>query len=841
MFKNYIKIALRNLIRHKAFTFINIVGLAIGMACCIVIFLYVKSESGYDQYHEKKSQIFRLTLNVEGLSTGNVWTGATSSILWGPALKKDYPEIQDFCRVMPTREGMAFKHGDNRFMEDKFVYADESALDFFTWPVIFGDAKTALAEPFNVIIDETTAKKYFGNENPIGKVLQIEDPVEQDNGETTIEIYDAKVTAVIADIPYKSHLKPNIIVSFITLNRFFDADVTGGAAPHPWYWRGRIVHNYLMLPENYPPAQLEAKFQGFLDKYVGDATTTRGYAYHPYLQELSGIHLEGGVRNTFETGGDTKQLYMFGIIAIVVLLIACINFMNLSTARSMARAREVGIRKVVGAHRRKLIQQFLGESLLMSFLALVLALILIELINPIFYSYLNKEFFLTAADKWISGASIVAIALITGFVAGSYPAFFLSRFRPVHVLKSSRSGSSGGGKLRKALVTMQFAITIFFILGTLTLYYQLQFMQSQDLGFKSSQIVVLPQPVVEPFLQQREVLRNELLAQNNIKSVTIASAIPGRNFGGDVWVEEGRSGEDGMGLDEFAVDYDFIKTYGLEIIAGRNFDESMGTDAAPTNANMTSEDHGYEIAAIVNETMVKRFGWASPEAALGKRIIRDPVSNDFTGKIVGVVKDFHVESLHDPIEPMVFFINDNYVRQHRYASIEIATQDIPGAIAAIKSVVTKHDSEIPFEYFFADENFAQQYESDRRMIEIYGYISLLTIFIACLGLFGLASYTAEQRTKEIGIRKVLGASVPGIVSMFSVDFLKLIAIGFLISVPVGYYAMNRWLENFAYRIEVSWWLFAMAGGLALLIALATVCWQAIKAALANPIKSLRYE
>ncbi len=640
----------------------------------------------------------------------------------------------------------------------------------------------------------------------------------------------------MADLPYKSHLKPDVIISFITMNQFFGSDVHGGVPSDDWLWRGRLVHNYLLLRENFPPADLEKKFQGFLDKYVGDATTTRGYAYHPYLQPVAGIHLEGEVVPRFETGGNRNQLYLFSGIAVFILLIACINFMNLSTARSALRAREVGIRKVVGAERPRLIRQFIGESLVMCFLALLLALLLVELLNPVFYSYINREFYFDQQDWPFYISGILAITAVVGLAAGSYPAFFLANFQPVRVLKGGFDATRGV-LLRKTLVVMQFAITVFFIIATLTVYNQIRFMRTQELGFKRAQILVIPPAVTEPALANIESHRQELLRHSGIRAITASSAVPGRNFGGDVWAEKGKPGEEGSGLSEFAVDYDFIDLYGLELVAGRNFQRDMATDAAPAGIDSS----GYEIAAIINEAAVQRLGWRSPEEALGKRLVRDPVSNDFTGHVIGVIRDFHFESLHQPIGPMILFVNPNYASRHRFLSLEISPAEVGNTIARVQELFAPTNSETPFEYFFLDDDFGRQYEQDEKMMEVYGNVSALTIFVACLGMFGLAAFAAERRTKEMGVRKVLGASAARIAGLLAKDFMRLVIIANLLAWPVAYWLMNKWLANYAYRFELGPGTFLLAGAMALLIATLTVSVQAIKAALANPVEALRYE
>lgn len=831
------KIAFRNFLRSKTFSIINISGLALGLACCIIVYLFVRSESGYDSYHKNKEHVYRLTLDVERLSNNDIWKSATSSILWAPALKKEYPEIVDFARVMPDEDSRTFRVENREFSEVSTVIADKSVFNLFTWNLLNGQSETALAEPNSVVLSQTLAKRFFGEQNPMGRFIETEEQKQNGTGEPQTVTLQLKVTGVMQDIPFKSHLKPDMLVSFITLNDLFGEDVTAGSHSDAWYWRGRTVHNYLLLKSETPAAQLEAKLPGFIDKYVGDATSSRGYVYHPYLQPVEGIHLEGNVSSTFEPGGDKQQIVLFSAIALFVLLVACINFMNLSTARSVNRSREVGVRKVVGASRKSLVLQFLSESLFVSCLSLALALLLVELIRPIFQNYVGKELYLEQSELWSYGAGILALTLLVGIIAGCYPALFLSNFRPVEVLKSKFAPGSKGAVLRKGLVVFQFAITIFFVFASLTIYSQLHFMRNQSLGFKKSQVVVVPPEVNQPLVGQMETVRNQLLANANVTSVSISSVVPGRSWGGDIWGEPGKPGEDGVSLDEFAVDYDFIDLYELELIAGRNFDREMGTDAAAEN----SQEQSAEIAGIVNEATVKRFGWGGVEDALGKRIMRDPVSNDFTCRIIGVVRDFHFDSLQREIEPMVLFINPAYASNYRHLSVAFSSASTAETIELLRNTYQPKLGETAFDYFFIDEDFARLYEQEQKSLEVSGYIAGLTILIACLGLFGLASFAAEQRTKEVGIRKTLGASVGGIVGLFSRDFIKLIAVAMVIAWPLAYFVLDRWLDSFAYHFEIGPAVFLASGAVALAIALVTISSQAIKAALTNPVDALRYE
>ena len=726
---------------------------------------------------------------------------------------------------------------ESKYEEERTIFADESIFELFSWQFISGDPETALTAPYSVVISESMARKYFDDEDPLGQVLVSEEEERGDSGQIKFQQKQFRVTGVIQDIPFKSHLRPDFIFSFITLNDYFEADVHGGTHPNNWYWRGRMVHNYVLLEEKVAPSQLESKLPGFLEKYVGDATTTRGYVYHPYLQPVAGIHLEGNVSPTFEDGGDSQQLYLFSIIAGFILLIACINFMNLSTSRSLERAKEVGIRKVVGANRGRLIYQFIGESVLMSGIAMFLALFLVELLNPTFYSYIGYQYYFDDQDLPLFLSAALFITIIVGLVSGSYPAFVLSNFQPVRVLKGRFRSLGKGASLRKILVVFQFAITVFFIVGTLTVYNQLRFMRTRDLGFKSSQVLVIPREVAQYAIPQIEAVRNELIAASSILKVTVSSGVPGRYLGGDVWVEKGKSAGEGFGVSEFATDYDFIDFYGLNLVAGRNFKLEMATDAAQANI----DSNGYEIAAIINEAAVREFGWLNPEDALGRRLVRDPASNDFTGRVIGVIQDFHYESLHNEIAPMILFINSNYATTFRHISVKIASQDIAGTIDLLRQKFTQISAQTPFDYFFLNENFGQQYEQDEKMMEVYGYVSGLAIFIACLGLFGLSSFAAERRRKEVGVRKVLGANIPHIISLMSSEFLKLVLVANVVALPIAYFVMTNWLENYAYRFNLGLGTLMAASVITLLIAMYTLSSQAIKAALANPVEALRYE
>jgi len=835
MFKNYLKSALRNLLRHKAYSLINLTGFAVGMACCIVVLLFVQDEVRYDAYHERGDRIYRISSRLVLMSTGEEEAVADSPFLWGRAMKQEYPEVADYVRFSPAtspNEPWEVRRGDAAFSESRMLYADPGVFGIFSWPLRQGNAETALAQPKSIVLSESMARKYFGQENPVGKIL-IVDPKRRDrSGRLTHETLDYNVTGVMKDIPRRSHFTADFLLSFVDLNDVYEEDVTTGNVLNLGWWRWRMTHTYLLLQEGAESVALVAKFPDFLDRHVHEASKARGFYFKTFLQPLPEIYLGGNFAGQLAPVGDKNRIYMFSLVAFFILCIACINFTNLSTARATRRAKEVGMRKVVGAAGRQLIKQFLGESLLISFIALLFALGLAEIILPFFYQYLGKTFVRDMNDVIPVALGIAGIGLFAGLLAGSYPAFLLSRFKPVTMLRTDM-GSTKGRRLRQGLVVFQFAISVFLIVATLTVFKQLSFMRDSQLGFDQEQVVVLSPNLARALMPDYPAFKNELKKQTGVVDVIAASALPGIGGGGDVYGEEGAPGEQAKGISESWVDYNFIEMFGLELIAGRNFSRTITTDAGVRDANGRLID----LALIVNEEAVKAFGWKSPEAALGKRLVRDPKAKDFIGTVVGVVKDFHFQSLRQPIAPLVLSVLPDY----NFIAAKVQGHNLPQTRAAIQQTAKRFAPDVAFETSFLDENFAGLYQAEQKMSEIFGYISSLAIFIACLGLFGLASFTVERRIKEIGVRKVLGASVTGLAGLLSKDFVKLVLFANVIAWPAAYFAMNQWLQDFAYRIDIGWWVFALSGSIALLIALLTVSTQAIKAALANPVEALRYE
>jgi putative ABC transport system permease protein len=803
MFRNYLTVAVRNLVRHKVHSFINISGLAIGMACCILILLFVQDELSYDRTHENADRIYRILVEY---STGSGQTGkieATSGPM-APALLDEYPEVIHAVRIRPGGEVLV-GYGDKRFYEERFCFTEPGIFDVFTFPLIKGDPKTALKEPDSIVITEEIARKYFGDEDPMGKTLRV------DNKQ------DYRITGVLQKVPSNSHFGFDLFASIGSLSGILEHRFNN--------WGSFMLETYLLLPEGYPPAQLEEKFPLFIEKYMGEMISASGLKFAFYLQPLTRIHLYSNMDYGIGSEGDIRSIYVVSAIAFFILLIACINFTNLSTARSANRAKEVGMRKVVGANRLQLIKQFLGESVLLSFIALLLSVALVELFLPAFNTLSGKELTIGYCDNHLLLFCLFGIALLVGIFSGGYPAFFLSAFQPVEVLKGSPKRGLKSPLLRRILVVFQFVISIILIIATGIVYDQLNYMRNENLGFDREQVVVMPILRDKSLKERYESIKSELLQHPGILSAAASSQTPGNSFEGFSVRREGNTDtapNERKVMPHLFIDYDFIETLGIELATGRNFSKDFATD----------EKKGF----LFNESAVKELGWESPEAAIGKQIEWDGWLKGNT--IIGVVKDFHFLSLRHKIGPVAMRIYPEYFN---CISVKIRPDNIPATLAFLETIWRKFAPSYPFEYFFLDDHFEKLYKAEHKLGKIFGFFSLLAIFIACLGLFGLASFATEQRTKEIGIRKILGASISGIVLLLSKEFTKLVIVSNLVAWPVAYWAMNRWLQDFAYRIHIGVGTFLLAGVLALVIALLTVSFQAVKAALANPVEALRYE
>jgi len=797
MFKSYFKVALRNLKRFKAYSLINIAGLAVGMACCFLILLFVKDELSYDRYHKNSDQIYRLIIevNVEGKKT----LGAITPPPMGPALVNDFPEAINAARFIRTsREEVLISHGDKEFYERRFFFADPSVFDVFSFPLIRGDPEASLKEPYSVVITEEIAEKYFGDEDPLGNVITFNNKD------------DYKITGVLKNIPHNSHFRFDFLASFRTLNHYFILPLDD--------WGSCALYTYMLIPKGCSPLELGKRFPSFLKKYVGE----RHFIEELHLQPLTSIHLHSNLSGEIEANSDISYLYIFSAIAFLIMFVACINFVNLSTARQMNRGREVGMRKVLGAHRLQIFNQYLGESIFFAFAALPLTFLLVELFLPVFNPLVKKEMTVGYFNNLFFILAIFGLTLVVGIASGTYPALFLSAFQPIKVLKGAFKSGSARQILRSILVLAQFAVSISLITCTIIINNQMNYIRNKKLGFDKDHIVILP-------IKERQLLfkvqsfKNELLRNSNILNVSLSSDVPGKNgINSNPFHPEGFGKNSNLKIANMRVDYDFLETLGIEIKEGRNFSKEFATDASE--------------AFILNEAAVEKMGWESP---LGKQLEWLPgPGRSKRGTVIGIIKDFHFESLHQRIEPLVLHI---WPQSFSYFLVRIRPTSIKGTLSFIKNKWEEFAPNYPLVYSFLDEDSDKLYKSEQRLGKIFVYFSALSIFIACLGLFGLTLFAAEQRTKEIGIRKVLGASVPRIVFLLSKEFTKWVLLANIIAWPIAYYAMSRWLQNFAYRISIEPWIFVLAAALSFVVALLTVSYQAIKAALANPAEALRYE
>lgn len=837
MLRNYILIAFRNLVKHKGYTVINISGLAIGLACSIAVLIFVRSENTFDNYHVNKDRLFRVSIESGVISGGENNFQAPSSILWGPTLKEDYAEVVDYTRFVPLaseNDPWEFHSNGNSFSEHQILHTDPSVFKTFSWDLYQGDPETALSEPSTMVITQSMARKYFGSENPIGKTIAIDPKQRDDNGNLLTDTYDYTIVGVMQDVPKNSHFTFDFLLPTENLKNIFGGDINTGADLDTWFWRGAVGYTYILLAEGVDPVSFEPKLLDFIKQYPIDSETrVRGYAYMPYLQSVSEIYLDGNILGQIEPVGDREQIAMFSVIAIFILLIACINFMNYTTAHSTRRAHEVGMRKVLGAYRKQLVAQFLGESVLTSFISLVVALVLAWLIMPFFYQYLGKPFFLNYSDTVFLISSIVGIGLLTGLISGIYPALFLSGFKPLLILKGSFSSKKTKNVLRKGLVVFQFSVSVFLFIATLIVYNQLNYMKNYELGFDEDQLLVLNSSLSQSLGADYDAYTNKLLENPRIKAVTNSSALPGLGGGGDLYTQVDGSADDGFQLSEAYGDLNFTDVLGLDFIAGRKFSEDIALDQGiPDETGRVRE-----VSIILNEEAVARFGWSSPQEALGKQIVRDPNAIDFTGTIVGIVRNFNYQSLHNPIQPLAIISQLNY----RFIAVKLDPTDMQSTISFIDEVTSEFNPELTFEYSFLDQNLQQQYEEEQRTSEVFSYISFLAIFITSLGLFGLATFVTQQKTKEIGIRKVLGANTTEILLDYVKSFVILVFISFMLGMPLAYFVGSDWLSDFPFRIDIGFEIYLLAAAFTFIIAFLTIGYQTYKATHINPVEALKGE
>ena len=796
MLKNYLKIALRNFKRHKGYTFLNITGFAIGMACCLIIFLYVRHETGFDTYHKDVERIYRIVQDIRTSTSNRLF--APVSPMVGPTLKSDYPQIEQTARLI-TRGSRLVRREEIVFYEDRFMYADNELFEIFTIPFIQGSPQNALSRPQTLVISETMAQKYFSGENPLGETLEI-------NSE------EYEITGVVIDSPTNTHLKYDFIASLETWKDWSEMS----------NWYSTMFFTYLKVKPNVNMKEFSQQISHVADKYVGERLASRGTTYFYLLQHVPSIHLYSNIGFDVEAPGNPLYVKIFSLVGLFIILIAGLNFMNLATARAANRSKEVGLRKVVGAQRFQLIGQFLGESILMAILSLGLALVLARFLITLLNNLIGLT--LNFADLLRPEILVVLMggACLVGVLAGLYPAFVLSSFKPAQTLKGVLSGGSRTIGLRTVLVVVQFTISVFLIIGTLSMYKQYDYMRSQNLGFEKEQKLVLPLRGGINVEKSFETVKGIFSNHSSVSGVTVSSSIPGRGFSSFSIGLIGEEDPKNQDMFHLHFDTDFIPNYGIEMVEGRPFRKEMKTD--------------FMGAFLINEAAVKAFGWTSPEDALGKRL-----QTGYGGRInpiIGVTKNFHFRGLQTEVEPLVMeFLPWSF----RYLTISMNITHIKETMTFVESQWKILFPENPFESFFLDMDFNRQYKADEQAGSIFSIFTLLGLGIACMGLFGLASFMAESRTREIGIRKVLGASTPGLVVMLSKQFTKWVILANCVAWPIAYVFIDRWLKNFAYRSNIGIGIFVFSGFVTLFIALLTISFQSVKAAASSPVKALKYE
>ncbi len=802
MLRNYLLTSLRNIRKHKGYSFINIAGLALGMACCILIIIFIMTEMSYDSFHAKSDRIFRLGLDA---ALGErVLLMPISNNPTAPVLIKDYPEVENAVRIRPWNSRTSITYEGRQFFEEGIFWADRPFFEIFSFPLLKGDPQTALQTANAVVMTESAANKYFGMQDPIGKVIKV-------NNQT-----DYSVTGVCADPPHNSHFSFSMLCSYETAyaqNRQQEG-----------IWLNFNNYTYILLQPDSDPTQLAAKFPALIEQYMGRDLKAIGGTMKYFLQPLESIHLHSNLEGEIQGNGNILYVYIFAAIALFILLIACINFMNLATARSATRAREVSMRKVAGAYKGALVRQFLGETILYSVIALLFAIVLVVVSLPYFSAISGIEMkFRPELIQWLIPA-FLGLVLFVGVAAGSYPALYLSSFEPASVLKGSIKAGKASTRFRSILVVSQFIISIALIIGTSVILSQIRYMKKKELGFDKANLIVT-EVRNRQLLQAVDSIKAQLKQVPGVEEVTFSSIVPGGDPNVSVFIPEGFAVDESQLMEQYQVDEDFFPTLGIEIVEGRNFSKEFSTDQ--------------EEAALINRAAAQRFGWDEP---LGKTI---RIPGDFNADnqliwesrtVVGVIEDFHIASLHKAIMPQIV-----YYAPGRSLSLRLAPQNIATTVGVLKERWNAIDPSRPLDFYYLEDAFDAQYRAEEQLSDIFSSFTVFAIVIACLGLFGMASYTAEQRTKEIGIRKVLGASVPGVVALLSRDFVKLIIIANLVAWPVAYWAMHVWLKNFAYRTGIALWIFVLTGLAALGIALLTVSYQSIRAALSDPVRSLKYE
>ena len=803
MLKNYFKITLRNISRNKMYSALNIVGLAIGLACCILILLYVHDELSYDRFHDNADSIYRVVPTFT--TSERTMYLATNAHVQGPMLRDEFPEVLEYVRFTSYRTRVV-EYENFSFSEERFLYVDESVFEVFSFDMILGNLKEALVNPNTVVITEEMAEKYFGSENPVGKSIKV-----NYNDLFTI-------TGVIKNIPSASHLKPDFLASFSTLGIEPSTNIAQDLLNQVNYY------TYILLQEGTDYIEMEQKFTEGINRYIGAMLKQLGGSAEIGLQPLTKIFLHSDRELESEQMGDITYVWLFSGIGIFILLLACLNFMNLSTARSSNRAKEVGLRKVVGAQKSQLIRQFLGESMILTFISFILAIVFALMSMPFFRNISGKDILINSLLNPIILAGFGGLFLIIGLIGGSYPAFFLSAFHPVEVIQGKLKRGAKSSVLRVVLVSFQFAVSIILIIGTFTVNTQMKYVRSKNLGYDKEHVIAMQMRNTET-RQKYESIKEAIQRNPNVINVSASTTSP---LGTSDFSAHHAVGKPEDEINMFwaqMVDENYIGTYKIEMALGRNFSKDFTSDK--------------EESIIINEAAVKKLGWQdNPINQQIERFTTMTERRPYT--VVGVVKDYHFQSLHEEIQPMILYYTSPY-GSFSLLSVRVRPENIQETITFLESTWEQFDSQYPFEYSFVDDQYDALYRTEVRLGKLFSYFTALAILIGCLGLFGLTSFTTEQRTKEIGIRKVLGASIQGIIYMLVRDFTKWVFLAVIVAWPIGYLVMNKWLNNFAYRANLGVWIFLSSALLALVISIVTVSYQSTKAALANPANSIRTE
>jgi len=800
MLKNYIKVALRNLRRDPTYSYINVIGLAVGLACFLLIALYIQNEFQYDRFHAGADRIVRVTSHYSDVNGTRSFARSNPAI--GPTLKNDLTEVSNTVRLQRFKGTMRYQ--EKMFNETYMFFAESSVFDIFSFPLLRGNPLTALREPNTAVLTQATAQKYFGSaDDPMGKILVLSDTLA------------FTVTGITKNLPAQSHLQFDILLSFetwknIQANRGRDLDNL---------WTSGTYYTYALLSTPDAMDRVQTQLPAYLERYLGDQSKD-DTKYSIAMQPLKNIHLNSDLRQELGPNGSLTYVYIFAAVAVVILLISCINFINLSTARSAKRAREVGVRKVVGALRAQLVKQFLSEAILLSGIAFVSAWAMVQLLLPWFNEFSGQSLSLELVRHWWHLPAAIGLVMLVGLLAGSYPAFILSSYQPAKVLKGTLSLGRQNLtlSLRQGLVVFQFTLSILIAASTAIALQQIGHMRGHSLGFDQEQIMVMPFYWDKAVLDRYETLKSELLRHKAVQQITASGDVPGRMFTSMSYWVEGMPLDQSHGLNALIVDPDFAETYGLSIVSGRDFSPDLAANLGET--------------FILNETAVAEMGF-TPEEVIGKQFRMNT-----TGPIIGVISDFHFEGLQNELESLVMTVWPSWFG---YISLRLDTANLSETVEYISKTWQSVVPSRPIEYFFLDDDFNRQYQAEVRFGQVFTAFAALAIFISCLGLFGLAAFTAQQRTKEIGVRKIVGASVSSIVLLLCRSFIRLIVLAILLASPFTYFGMNRWLQSFAYRVDIHWSVFLLTGAAALLVMWLAIGFQSIKAAMANPVKALRYE